>query len=188
MRTRFIVFLLVFCLQGCPLSPQLVTIKPTLNDSTLEEISSYNVFKLIVRDERETNILGQRGGPYKETALLKTKEDVSENISNSLKTTFENSGFSINDETTNQLVVSLMHLSYESEGETRVSAVQISAEVKANVATLDGAFTKQYKARHRKEVLLAPNEETNEKLINDVLGAVVQRVLNDKELLVYLKN
>lgn len=179
---------LLFCLAACAMSPQNINIDPVLEPAAVKASTDYNAFNLLVRDERDTNILGSRGGPYAKSAVLKTREDISDKLYAVLSDAFTSAGFQLDAEATNQLIVSVTGLAYESEGENRVSAVRIRVVVKATVATINNVYTKQYKASHRTEVFMAPDAGTNNKMVNDVLGAVVQRVLDDEELLVYLQN
>ena len=182
-----LIFLLLSA-TACVLNPQTVRVDPELKPAQASPGETGTTFQLIVQDLRDSNVLGERATDENETAPIKSEEDLSERIASKLAAAFTEAGFEIDETANKQLVVNIIELAYQGYGETRVSEVEVSSEIHATAVTENGNFSKQYKAKHRKEVLKAPGSATNEELINDVFAAVVQRVLDDTELLTYLKN
>lgn len=181
-------FLLVLTATACMLNPQMVKIEPQLSEAQASPGIDGTTFQLIVQDLRESNILGERTTEDDKTTPVTSKEDLSETILAQLGSAFGDAGFDIDDTASKQLVVNIIALNYQGYGETRVSEIEVAAEIHATAVSENGNFSKQYKATHKQQVLKAPDNATNEALINKVFGAVVQRVLDDKELLTYLQN
>ncbi len=187
MKKIFSILLVSFYLSACGLSPQIVTIDPELSDAKAAPAKSGAAFSLLVSDARKSTTLGRRGGAYKDTSVIKTEGDITSRIHQKLSDAFNNAGYKIDSSATNQLNVSIVKLTYQGHGENRISEVEVSAEILATATNSKTKFTKSYKANRKKEVLKAPDEKKNEDMINEIFAAVIQRVLDDEELLSYIK-
>ncbi len=185
---KIVLISIALLLAACALSPQEIKIDPTLSDLDNNSALVTSPFNVRVIDQRDSNVLGKRGGVYKETATISTDEGMVERLQQTLIDRFGAAGYVIDDLAENQLYVMIDTLSYEAVGEARVSEVIVAAEITATAATGAGNFSKKYKASHKQQVLKAPGDEKNIELVNSVFGAVVQRVLKDEELLQYLDN
>ncbi len=188
MKQLTLISLLMLTLNACMLNPQVIRVDPTLTEAKARPGSSGTSFRLLVQDQRDSYILGQRGSDAAQSGTVKSEKDISAGVQQKLSDAFTNVGFTIDDNASNQLVVNVVRLNYLAYGSGRVNKVEVSAEINASAVTADGNFSKQYKARHSQQVLKAPGKEKNEEIVNKVLGAVVQRVLDDEELLQYLNN
>lgn len=179
---------LVLLVSACALSPQVIKVDPTLSEAVSRSGAGTSPFNVKVIDQRETNVLGKRGGVYKETATVMSDDKMVTRLQQTLTERFTAAGYVIDDLAANQLYVMIDSLGYETVGENRVSEVTVQAQITATAATGAGNFSKKYKASHKQEVLKAPGDDKNAELVNNVFGAVVQRVLDDEELLQYLNN
>ncbi len=188
MKQITVLTIFIFALSACMLNPQIIRVDPTLTEAKASPGDTGTSFKLVVQDLRDSYILGQRGSDEAQSGAVKSAKDISPEIKQRLNDEFNNAGFMIDDSSDNQLVVNIVRLNYLAYGSGRINKVEVSAEINASAVTADGNFSKQYKARHAQQVLKAPDKEKNEVLVNKVLGAVVQRVLDDEELLQYLNN
>jgi uncharacterized lipoprotein len=186
MKKTICLLLTSFYLSACGLSPQVVTINPDLNNTDAVPAEIYSTFNLTITDARKSDTLGKRGGVYKETSIVKTEGDITKKIHEKLVDAFQGAGYKIDPSATNQLNVSIVKLSYQGHGENRVGEVEVGAEILATATNSETKFTKSYKASRKKEVLKAPDEQKNESMINDIFSAVIQRVLEDEELLSYI--
>jgi uncharacterized lipoprotein len=187
MKIYFSVFFISLFLAACGLSPQIVTIDPELTHAKGKSLSIGSSFNLLVTDTRQSQVLGQRGGVYKDTSIIKTEGDITAKIKQKLTDAFIKSGFTIDPSAATLLDVSIVKLSYQGHGETRIGEIEVSAEILATATNSGAKFTKSYKASRKKEVLKAPDEKKNEAMINEIFSSVVQRVLDDDELLSYLR-
>lgn len=187
MKKFYYFFLFYLFLSACALSPQVITIDPTLIDAKRGTIKN-NTFELIVNDKRESHILGRRGGVYKDTSIIKTTGDISSKVQHKLTVAFENAGYLVKPYSNVKLRILIKNLNYKAYGKSRISEVEVDAKIIATVIKPDGALSKSYKANHKKEVLKAPTTKKNEEMINDILATVIQRVLDDNELLDSISN
>lgn len=185
MKNIFSIIIVSMFFSACGLSPQIVKINPVLNEAKVT--SANTTFNILVTDKRNSQVLGLRGGVYKDTSTVKTEGDITANIQFNLAEAFEKAGYTVSPSATTKLEVSIIRLEYQGHGENRVSEVDVSAEILATVTNSVTKFTKSYKASRKKEVLKAPDENKNEVMINEILGSVIQRVLDDEELLSYIK-
>ncbi len=184
MKNIFSIIIISSLFYACALSPHIVKINLELNEAKVA--SANTALNILVVDKRNSPILGLRGGVYKDTSTIKTEEDITANIHLNLANAFAEAGYIVSPSATTKLEVSIISLKYQGHGENRVSEVDLSAEILATVTNSETKFTKSYKANRKKEVLKAPDEKTNEVLINNILGIVIQRVLDDEELLSYI--
>ena len=187
MKKTIIVAFITSLLTACGLSPQVVHINPELTDAKGIPAPSGTSFNLTVTDSRQSPVLGPRGGVYKETAVLKTEGDITGKVKQKLSDSFKQAGFNIDPSSNITLNVDIVRLLYRGYGENRISEVEVGAEILATATRPGGKFSKSYKASRKKEVLKAPDDEKNDEMINEIFGAVVQRVLDDEELLGYIK-
>ncbi|MBL1142190.1 MAG: hypothetical protein HND53_09195 [Proteobacteria bacterium] len=182
-----IIFVSLF-LTACGLSPQVVKIDPSLSDAKSAPPSSDITFALVVSDRRDSPIMGTRGGVYKETSVIKTKGDITKKIHEKLVSSFNKANYKVDSSAAMQLDVAINKLTYQGFGENRISEVEVSTEILVTVTRAGGNYTKTYKANRKKEVLKSPSEEKNEEMINDILSTAIQRVLDDNDLLDYIKS
>lgn len=173
---------------ACGLSPQIVKIDPTFSDAKGTPPSSDITFKLIVTDRRDSPNLGTRGGVYKDTSIIKTKGDITKKIHEKLVSSFKRINYKVESSAATELTIEINKLTYQGFGENRISEVEVSAEILATVSSSEETYSKTYKANRTKEVLKSPSEEKNQEMVNGILSTVIQRVLDDDDLLDYIKN
>jgi uncharacterized lipoprotein len=188
MKKNISSLLICLFLTACGLSPQIVKIDPTLSDAKGTPPSSDVTFSLVVTDRRDSPIMGTRGGVYKDTSTIKTKGDITKKIHEKLVSSFNKANYKISPSAATQLNIAINKLTYQGFGENRISEVEVSTEILVTVTRAGGTYTKTYKANRKKEVLKSPSEEKNEEMINDILSTAIQRVLDDDELLDYIKS
>jgi uncharacterized lipoprotein len=187
MKKTINVFLIFLFLTACALSPQTVKIDPDLKLPEELSVIANTRFSLSVTDKRKSPVLGQRGGVYKETAIIKTEGDITEKIRLNLIPLFEKAGYNIDKSAATRMNIVIVELTYQGYGEHRISEVEVTAKVSVTITSTAGNISKNFNASHKQEVLNAPSEEKNAELINDILSTVIQPVLNDKTLLDYIE-
>jgi uncharacterized lipoprotein len=188
MKTVLIILFISLFFSACALSPQVISINPELTVTENTTTNSSASLNLLVTDKRQSSTLGHRGGVYKDTAVIKTEGDITTKIHQNLSNAFNKAGYKVEQSSTTLLEVSIIELTYQGHGENRVGEIDVSAKILATVNNSETKVTKSYKASRKKEVLKAPSDEKNEEMINEILGDVIQRVLDDEELLAYIKS
>jgi uncharacterized lipoprotein len=189
MRGRAIWIFIGLLLGGCALSPQVVSLKPTLEVNGQRLLGQGTSVALAVVDARTSPVIGERGGVYEKTASISTQGDVTLELHQTLAQALEGLGFTVvkagapADAT---LTVELESLSYTPRGGTFVTGVETSAEVRAIAKRGSRTFTGRYRSRQTKDVLTAPGAQENETLINAAVSQVLQRMISDAELTGFL--
>lgn len=173
----------IILIGGCALSPQTVTLSPELKMNSADNNNRANSLSLIVRDTRENTLLGKRGGVYRDTAEIRTEGDITSTIKPVLAEALLGLGYTLQETNADAvLTVNIAHLGYSAEGETRISAVETSATVQTRCRNGTHSVDNEYTVKDKKDVLKAPSESGNKKLINDTLATAMQRMLEDRQL------
>lgn len=186
----YMIFVCVLAtLPGCALSPQTITIDPVLQADGPKAIGQGRTLALEVVDSRPSPIIGERGGVYPETSSISTTGDITENIWQALSGILSDYQFSVvRGDTGGSLNMKVMieSIDYVASGGTRVSSVKTSAVV--GIVSVNGTreFTGRYRGNTSKDVFIPPDTEENQKLINETLAKVLDRVVSDEKLLEFI--
>ncbi len=175
---------LALLLSGCALSPQTVALVPRINVQA-HPIGLGRELVLEVIDRRPDPAIGARGGIY-DTAMITPRSPVDQILWEALAERLTASGFRVvatRPEAPVGLRVELLQLAYRASGQPVVSQVEVQAAISALVRNGPRSLTGQYQANASQVVLTAPAEAENERLINQVLGQVLARLLQDGEVL-----
>lgn len=176
---------LFISLTGCMTSPQVIKLQPEFSKSTAYLAKDVSPFSVHVVENRTSNVLGTRS-PGDEKATISTDTNSAEDIQQMLISAFIENGYPVSDYAENQLLVSIEDIGYSLESDGIIKEVKVNVEINASVVTGTDTFSKKYKVNHGKEVLKKPDDEFNVELVNKVFTVVIQRVLDDIELLDYL--
>lgn len=180
-------WLTLLLLGGCALSPQLVTLHPNprVPDANVGHGSPVQVR---VVDRREDQVIGTRGGVYGKTALIRTANDLSVAIRQTVRNSLQRLGF----DTTGvgrdapRLTVEICGLSYVPDDGALVSWVRTRACLRAVAKRGDTTYRATFRTRVKHQLLLTPDAEHNEAMITQVLERSLERLLNDDTLLQFL--
>lgn len=178
---------LFISLTGCMTSPQVIKLQPEFTKSTAYLANDVSPFSIHVVENRASNVLGVRSAGDT-SATISTAENSANDIQQMLITAFRENGYPVTDDAENQLLVSIEDMGYVLEADGLIKEVKVNVEINASVVTSTETFSKKYKVNHGKEVLKIPDDEFNIEFVNKVFTVVIQRVLDDFELLDYLVN
>ena len=187
MLKHFPLVALLLLLTACMTGAQVIKLQPEFSSSTANLANDVMPFAIQVFEGRDTNVLGVRSAED-EKATISTDEDSAEEVQTRLISAFEENGYPVDESAENRLLVSIEDMGYSVEADELIKKVNVNVEIKASVVSGEHSFTKQYKASHGKEVLKNPSDDLNQELVNKVFGVVIQRVLEDEELLSNLAN
>jgi uncharacterized lipoprotein len=169
-------------LTGCVLSPQQLSPQPTLSAS-LTVVGQGQPVVVRVADGRPSPLLGTRGGLYPETSNLSVS---SANLLPKLQTQAEAAvrllGFTPTSSASNapQLTVTLAELKYQSPKKgLYVTKATISATFRADVQNGTRRYSGRYGASLEQSFGMAPNQQTNTKLVSEVLSDALTRTFKD---------
>lgn len=169
-------------LGGCALSPQQLHPEPKLNAS-LTAVGQGQPVVVRVVDGRPSPVLGTRGGLYAETSNLSVASaDILPKLQAQAEAAVRLLGFTPTPNAVNapQLTITLAELKYQSPKDSLyVTEADISATIRAEVQNATRRYAGRYGASLNQRFGTAPNQQTNSKLVGDVLSDALTRAFKD---------
>ena len=169
-------------LVGCANSPQQLSPQPRLT-SQLAAVGQGQAVVVRVVDGRGSPTLGTRGGLYPETSAVSVAaNDVIPKLQAQAEAAVRLLGFTPtgNAGSAPTLTITLAELKYQSpKDKMYVTEANIGATFKADVANGGRHYSGRYGASLNQRFGMAPNQETNTKLVSDVLSDALTRVFKD---------
>ena len=171
-------------LVGCANSPQQLSPQPKLT-TQLAPVGHGQPVSVRVVDGRPSPTLGSRGGLYPETALISVNaQDVLPKLQAQAEAAVRLLGFTpSNSPGVPQLTVTLAELKYQSPKEDLyVTEASIGATFKSDVNAGTRRYSGRYAASLNQRFGMSPNQETNTKLVSDVLSDALTRLFKDPSI------
>ena len=172
-------------LVGCANSPQQLTPEPKLT-TQLAPVGHGQAVSVRVVDGRPSPTLGSRGGLYPETALISVNaQDVLPKLQAQAEAAVRLLGFtpSANAPGAPQLTITLAELKYQSPKDgLYVTEASIGATFKSDVTAGTRRYSGRYAASLNQRFGMSPNQETNTKLVSDVLSDALTRLFKDPSI------
>ncbi|MGV8844371.1 MAG: YajG family lipoprotein [Pseudomonas sp.] len=169
-------------LAGCVLSPQQLSPQPKLSTPLIAVGQGQPVVVRVV-DGRPSPLLGTRGGLYPETSNLSVSSaDLLPKLQTQANAAVRLLGFTPTPNAYNapQLTLTLAELKYQSPKKgLYVTKATISATFRADVQNATRRYSGRYGASLEQSFGMAPNQQTNTKLVSDVLGDALTRTFKD---------
>lgn len=180
-----LVTVLGMSLVGCAHSPQQLDPNPKLNGS-INPVGQGQPVVVRVVDGRPSPTLGTRGGLYPETsAMIVPAAKVLPKLQAQTEAAVRLLGFtpSANAYNAPQLTLTLAELKYQSPKEgLYVTEANVGATLKIEVQNAGKRYNGRYGASLNQRFGMAPNEQTNTKLVSDVLSDALTRVFRDENI------
>ena len=154
-----------------------ISIFPSVKQSN---IGKQKPILITVDDLRSSGIIGELGNGDKIT----TSQGLSETIGLALIDAFSKQGFNVGDVNnmeTVQLEVSLEELSYTKNGNTVTTDVETKSKVK--VAVKKKGFERTYSNSEQRTIPFSSNEDTNNSQLSSTLGTIIDKIVNDMDLM-----
>jgi uncharacterized lipoprotein len=169
-------------LVGCAHSPQQLSPQPKLN-AQLAPVGHGQPVVVKVVDGRASQSLGTRGGMYPETSTISVNgNDIVPKLQAQAEAAVRLLGFTPSASASNapQLTVTLAELKYQSPKEGMyVTEATIGATFRSDVQNANRRYSGRYGASLDQRFGMAPNQETNTKLVSDVLSDALTRLFKD---------
>ncbi|AJE16440.1 MULTISPECIES: YajG family lipoprotein [Stutzerimonas] len=188
MLQRLVFGLFTLCaltLTGCALSPQQLDPNPKLT-GTINPVGQGQPVVVRVVDGRSSPALGTRGGLYPETSSIIVPADkLLPKLQAQTEAAVRLLGFtpSANAYNAPQLTLTLAELKYQSPKEgLYVTEANIGATLRVDVQNGGRRYNGRYGASLNQRFGMAPNEQTNTKLVSDVLSDALSRVFRDQNI------
>jgi len=180
-----LVTVLGMSLVGCAHSPQQLDPNPKLN-GTINPVGQGQPVVVRVVDARPSPTLGTRGGLYPETSAgIVPSAKVIPKLQAQTEAAVRLLGFTPSPNAYNapQLTLTLAELKYQSPKEgLYVTEANIGATLKIEVQNAGKRYNGRYGASLNQRFGMAPNEQTNTKLVSDVLSDALTRVFRDDNI------
>lgn len=172
-------------LVGCAHSPQQLSPQPKLT-TQLAPVGRGQPVVVRVVDGRPSPTLGTRGGMYPETSAISVSStDVIPKLQAQAEAAVRLLGFTPTSNAMNAptLTVTLAELKYQSpKGTMYVTEATIGATFRSDVKNGGRTYSGRYGASLDQRFGMAPNQETNTKLVSDVLSDALTRVFKDPSI------
>ncbi|MDH4553817.1 hypothetical protein E8F11_01300 [Pseudomonas sp. BN417] len=169
-------------LVGCALSPQQLSPQPKLT-GPLTPVGQGQPVVVRVADGRPSPVLGTRGGIYAETSAISVQsQDLLPRLQAEAEAAVRLLGFTPSPNAYNapQLTLTLADLKYQSPKEgVYVTEATISASFRVDVQNSTRRYSGKYGASLNQRFGTAPNQQTNTKLVTDVLSDALTRAFKD---------
>ncbi|WP_312937337.1 YajG family lipoprotein [Stutzerimonas nitrititolerans] len=175
----------VLALAGCAHSPQQLDPSPKLT-SEISSVGRGQPVVVRIVDGRSSPTLGTRGGLYPETSAVSVPgAKLLPKLQAQSEAAVRLLGFtpSANAYNAPQLTLTLADLKYQSPKEgLYVTEANIGATFRVEVQNGGRRYTGRYGATLNQRFGMAPNEQTNTKLVSDVLSDALTRVFKDQNI------
>jgi uncharacterized lipoprotein len=172
-------------LVGCVHSPQQLSPAPTLN-TPLVAAGHGQPVQVRVVDGRKSPVLGTRGGMYPETSTITVAgPQLMPKLQAQAEAAVRLLGFTptANGGNAPQLTLTLTDMKYQSPKEgLYVTEATISAHFRVDAQNASRRYSGQYGASLNQHFGMAPNEQTNTKLVSDVLSDALSRAFKDPSI------
>lgn len=174
---------------GCALSPQQISLQPEIVVEPRDYGHQHGIIVETV-DKRANDILGVRGGVYKDTSIIQLENAFSKAITTEVMTTLTSWGFAPVEKSSQKLplfTLSIDDIAYETND--RKVANKVTTTIKASLEVSWGSkrYTGQYSAAQSSTFVKTPSERANTKLVNSLASAVLQQVFDDPGLAAFLQ-
>ena len=169
-------------LVGCAHSPQQLSPQPKLT-TQLAPVGRGQPVVVRVVDGRPSPTLGTRGGMYPETSAISVSSaDLIPKLQAQAEAAVRLLGYTPTTNAMNapQLTVTLAELKYQSPKDSMyVTEATIGATFRYDVKNGGRTYSGRYGASLDQRFGMAPNQDTNTKLVSDVLSDALTRVFKD---------
>lgn len=178
-------FILIACIlmASCASSSQdaQIEIFPNVTESNT---GSGIILSITVDDSRPSGIIGTTG----ETTQIYTSQDLAETIGVAMVDAFSKQGFSVSaasNPAAVKMMVALEDLSYTRDGNLVTTTVNTTSRMR--VALEGKNFGKNYSNSEERVIPFSSSEETNNSQLRSILETIIERIVNDQELLAAIK-
>lgn len=180
---------IVVAVAGCALSPQQITLAPQVKVPSSLTGSGQTIYLQVV-DARQNQAFGSRGGVYSQTSLITARNDVIQAVGDAVGNALSQAGYNVDRsgvEGTPTMTVYVDDISYTSPNQNYVSDIRLKSAMRAEIRTQNETYTGTYKTTGEQRVMKAPEEAENARIINELVGRTITRMLEDPRLIDYLR-
>jgi uncharacterized lipoprotein YajG len=175
-------------LTGCAITPQKATLRPEPKITRADVGRGVSVAVRVV-DERPTRALGFRGTGAVTGTDIVTDQDVAEVVHKAVEEGLKDYGFRLipySSEAPRSLRIDVRFLEYRTTHSFVTIILNGSAAIRVAATNKGKTYENFYRVHNEKHYLIVPFAEENERVINQALSDVLQRLFDDKTLSAFL--
>ncbi len=183
---KIIFVTLILLLTGCTLAPQKLQVMPELSFDRLKGVE-VPIELVIVDNRKNSSLLGyrnaQKEGPIEfESPLVQA---LGESIQQAMLA--QGVEMAAGPETLVKVVLEIEKLNYFTPDKSWVSHIAMKGELLLTVSRAGSSFKKRFSGDRSQDVATAPSLEYNQKYMNALLSELVNKAMNDREVVDFLK-
>lgn len=178
------VVFIVICsgLSACALSPMQVTLDPQMTEFG-PPVGGGREIWIDVYDQRPTDVLGERGGIYRETSVTRLETPPDQTLQKVLVEAFQRMGFVVRGpQVDNTLSVFIDEISFGSPSDDVSNKVQMAVRLRVAAKNSTGEYTNSYSGSGEKVFAIAPSRRATEEHLNKLVADTLARLIKDKAL------
>jgi len=153
-------------------------------DVAPSSVGSGSKLSITVDDGRQSAVIGT----YRDGAQITTSQDLAKTIGEALVDSFEKQGFNVvaaGDPSAMNIFVALQDLTFTYDGNVVSSSATTTSRVRVDV--INNSFNRTYTNSLERTIPFAANQDTNNSQLSATLRAMVEKIVNDPELIDTLK-
>lgn len=179
--------LLAVLVSACAQSPQRITVQPTLS-ITGAPVGNGRAILVSASDQRQNKVLGSLGGVYGNTATLSVGNNIEQALTGAANALLAAQGYVVNspDPSAVQLNIVVESLTYQPQQQGVGSDVKLAAVLRADVTKHGETFSGRYQSDSERRSVTAPDQQDNEKYVNELLSDTLTRMFSDNRLREFL--
>ncbi len=188
-RNALLLSLVLLSFSGC-YGPQRVTLRPVV---TMAETNIGGGSEVAVKvvDARGDKSLGHRGSELMRGAEITTDQDVPSLIYDAVARGLRKKGFALvayAENSPRTLKVEIGLIKYQMSSGDWTVGVHTRTALKAEATNKGETYKNFYRVENDQRAGLPPSAKTNDRLINQAVSQVLQKLFDDQELITFLAN
>lgn len=170
-------------LSGCALSPQIIHIDTEANENFQPLIEGRSAL-VRVRDKRDSEYLGNRGGIKPDQSLLVAEPELSVALTQKVQSTLEALGFG-GDNSNEPIKLEILVNQFEFQCNEGIVVNSCGLDINFQMNIDNGAvkFSKPYSLSQERGVIVSPQVAYNQKWINEGIDKLWDTMFSDMQVL-----
>ncbi len=176
-------------LAGCAFSPEQVKLQPQVNVQK-QNIGQGKQVSVRVIDARPHTDLGGRVSGFGPTAKISLADNLNKVVKDEIYAGLKNLGFQpvpYNPQAQRQLTVHITNLDYRSRSGFWTANISINSTLEASAVNGNNSYDHVYRGDSEHRVMVTPTSNSDFQNINSALSASLNKMLNDQNLMIFLK-
>lgn len=183
---------LFFCaaimLSACAYTPQQAVLRPQVTVAE-EGVGTGVSVGVKVMDERPDKSLGHRGAAFMKGAKISTDQDVAGVVHEAIAEGLRKKGFNplpFDDQQEKSLKIEIRLIEYSTSTGFWTGGIHTKAAMKAFAYSGGKTYENFYRTEDEERVVFVPDADANEKMLNQTISNVLDKLFQDQKLLVFL--